>query len=514
MSFVTVIRPPAVFARRSYSVPIVPPLGIAYLAASLRRAGHIVQVIDAVGEGIAHIGWTSRPYLKYQGLPIEAILGRIAPETQLIAISAMFSHEWPHVAEMIAAIRRGFPQTPLVVGGEHATAAWDYILESCREVTCVGLGEGEETICDLVEWAEGGRNLETVPGIAYRQGERGVTTQPRRRIRGIDEIPLPAWDLVPIKTYLTRGFGYGVNVGPSMPIMASRGCPYQCTFCSSSQMWTTRYYMRSVTHVVDEIELYLHQYGATNIDFYDLTAIIKKEWILGFCDEIVRRGLRFTWQMPSGTRTEVLVREVLVKLFETGCRNLTYAPESGSKRTLREIAKRVQLHRMTASIAAAKRAGISLKCNLIIGFPKERRSDMLRTIWFAFKMAWLGVDDVPLFLFAPYPGTKLYDYLRSTKAIPTMDDNYFESLICYMDLSRSSRYCERIGPTELNFYRVTGMMIFYVLSYLFYPTRILRSIRNIRNHTATTVFEQRIIDLLRRWSLTEHAKISRYDLSQ
>lgn len=506
MSHVTLIRPPTVFARRSYSVPTTPPIGIAYLAASLRKAGHVAHVIDAVGEGISNVGSTSRPYLKYHGLPLEAILARIAPATQLIAISAMFSHEWPHTRELVAAIGQRFPHIPLVVGGEHATAAWTYILESCREVVCVGMGEGEETICDLAEWAKGGKRLEIIPGIAYCNEGRCVTTEPRMRIEQIDEIPWPAWDLLPIDAYLKGGFGHGVDAGPSMPILATRGCPYRCAFCSNPSMWTTRYYMRSIISVVDEIELYLHRYGATNIDFYDLTAIIRKEWILQFCDEIVRRGLHFSWQMPSGTRTEALDQEVLTKLYEVGCRNMTYAPESGSERTLREISKKVHLGQMISSIVAAKRAGISIKCNLIIGFPKERRSDVLRTIWFAVKMAWHGVDDVPLFMFSPYPGSALYDYLRSTNAIPTMNDDYFESLVCYMDLSRSSRYCERIGPKELNLYRFIGMSVFYLLSYLLYPARILRTIHNIRNRTAITVFEQRVIDLLHRWVLANRTK--------
>lgn len=500
MSRVTIIRPPTVFSRRSYSVPIVPPLGSVYLAASLRQAGHEVRVIDAVGEAIAHLGTTSRFKLRYQGLPLSGIVDRIPRTTQLIAVSAMFSQEWPHIEELIGRIGQAFPNVPLVVGGEHATAAWEYILQTSPAVTCIGLGEGEETLCDLARWVEQGGALGEIPGIAYRQADGVAVTAPRKRITDVDEIPRPAWDLVPIEAYLSGGYSHGIDLGRSMPILATRGCPFQCTFCSNPAMWTTRYVMRDIAKVLDEIEYYMREYRAANIDFYDLTAIIRKDWIMRFCEELLRRQLDVTWQLPSGTRSEALDAEALTKLYEAGCRNLTYAPESGSERTLKAIKKEVRLPRMVNSIKAAKRAGISLKCNLIIGFPTERRVDIFRTLWFAIKMAWLGVDDVPLYLFSPYPGSELYHYLRSTGAIQQMDNDYFESLTCFMDFSITSRYCERIGPFELNGYRVIGMMAFYGLSYLRYPSRILRTVRNLVGKTPITVFEQRLIDILRRAS--------------
>ncbi|MBI3021810.1 MAG: B12-binding domain-containing radical SAM protein [Candidatus Omnitrophica bacterium] len=501
MILVTIVRPPVVFSRRSYSVAIVPPLGPAYLAAALRTAGHQVRIVDAVGGRISHIGATARPNLLYQGLSIDEMIAGMDPETQLMAVSAMFSQDWPHVEVLIAKIAQRFPEVPIVVGGEHATAAWDYILDTSPAITCVGLGEGEETICDLARWVEHGGDLSAIPGIAYRQAGRPVMTSPRKRIMAVDDIPPPAWNLVPLEAYLDGGYGHGVDLGRSMPILATRGCPFQCTFCSNPAMWTTRYVMRDVGKVVDEIARYLREYRATNVDFYDLTAIIRKDWIMKFCDEILHRRLTLTWQLPSGTRSEALDAEALRKMFEAGCRNLTYAPESGSERTLKAIKKEVRLPKMVRSIKAAKRAGIHLKCNLIIGFPKERRRDLFRTIWFALKMAWMGVDDAPLFLFSPYPGSELYHYLRSTGAIQKMDNDYFESLLCFMDLSKSSRYCERIGPLELNIYRCVGMSLFYVLSYLRHPARIVRTIRNLWHSESATVFEQRLIEMKRRVSM-------------
>src|SRR4029450_7659764 len=98
----------------------------------------------------------------------------------------------------------------------------------------------------------------------------------------------------PVAKYLDDGFTYGVNLGRSMAILATRGCPYRGAFCSSAAMWTHRYHVRHVVDVVDEIASYVERYGATNVDFYDLTAIIKRDWILAFCAELERRKLSIT----------------------------------------------------------------------------------------------------------------------------------------------------------------------------------------------------------------------------
>ena len=236
-----------------------------------------------------------------------------------------------------------------------------------------------------------------------------------------------------------------------------------------------------------------------------MTAIIKKDWILKFCREIKRRGLKFTWQLPSGTRSEALDREVLKEMAETGCMNMTYAPESGSMKTLVDIKKKIVLPRLIDSIQGALDAGIFVKCNLIIGFPKETRWDVYQTLWLALKFAWLGVDDTGLYVFSPYPGSELYHYLLKTGAIEQMDRTYFESLMSFMNIKAEHTYCENIGARELAWYRAVGMGLMYGLSYVLHPSRILRSIRNYRAHRSDTVFEERLFGLIKRHTIAKHS---------
>ena len=330
--------------------------------------------------------------------------------------------------------------------------------------------------------------------IAARLAER---TEPRQRIRNIDDIPRPAWHLFPVASYLEAGFTYGVNLGRSMPILATRGCPYQCTFCSSPAMWTTRYYVRDVADVVDEIADYVECYRATNIDFYDLTAIIKRDWILQFCAELERRKLAITYQLPTGTRSEALDDEVLAALYRTGCRNICYAPESGSAQTLARIKKKIKPERMVRSMREATRAGIVVKANLMIGFPDETREELWQTVRFGMKLAWLGVEDLPLFPFIPYPGTALYDSLRAKGVVPEMSNEYFAQL-GYGDLDSARSLSPHISSRQLAMVRLVGMLVFLLIGYARRPWRVIRTLRALITERSTTVVELRLVDIKRR----------------
>jgi anaerobic magnesium-protoporphyrin IX monomethyl ester cyclase len=497
MSHITLIRPPEASSRHAYSAGVVPPLGLSYVAAALVAAGHDVTVIDALGEAPLASAPSVHPKLVLRGLTIEEIVRRLPTDTDGVGLSVMFSQGWPDADALVTAIRRARPDVPIFAGGEHTTASWSYILETCDALTVCVLGEGEETAVELANWIGGRGTLTAIRGIAYRHDGRPRRNEPRARIRAIDEIPLPAWHLFPIEAYLSHGLGHGVNRGRSMPILATRGCPYRCTFCSSPEMWTTRYTMRSVAAVVDEIEDYVTRYRAANIDFYDLTAIIGRKWILEFCHELARRRVRVTYQLPTGTRSEALDAEVLDALFRTGCRNITYAPESGSPRTLKLIKKHVKPERLLGSMRTACQRGIHVKANLMIGFPDETRRDVLETLRFGLRAAWAGVDDIVLFPVSPYPGTDLYRELVAAGALDPPSNEYFASL-GYADLTATVSFSKHFGSIEMNVYRVVGMSAFYLTGYLRHPTRPLRAARNLARGVSETVLEQRLSELVAR----------------
>src|SRR5947208_1365973 len=208
---------------------------------------------------------------------------------------------------------------------------------------------------------------------------------------------------------MAAGKSYGVCTERDMPLLVSRGCPFQCTFCSSPQMWTTLYKLRDVEDVIAEIKFYQKVYDITAFQLYDLTAIVKKSWTVQFCQKLLAEGINLKWSLPSGTRSEALDKETLEYLRRTGCNYLCYAPESGSPETLKKIKKKVNLTRMTESVLEARRQGIVLRTNFIFGFPSETRRQMWQTVKYAMGLVVRGVDEVSLNVYSPYPGSELFD---------------------------------------------------------------------------------------------------------
>ena len=476
---VCLIRPPNVVSPLAYTALQVPPIGLAYIAAVLREGGHDVILIDGVGEAPT----SQVSYLKVwllQGLRFEEILERIPDDSELIGISGMFSSDWVHVRTLVNLIGERFPEKPFIAGGEHFTAAPELSLSQCPNLDACVLGEGEETVLELVKTIEQGDDFGLVPGLAIRKNGGMVRTKPRARIRAIDALPLPAWDIVPVQNYLFNHLSYGVNRGRSMPVLASRGCPYQCTFCSNPVMWGTRWLARTPKLVVDELEQYVRSYSIHNVDFTDLTAIVRRDWILEFCKELVARDLRITWQLPSGTRCEAIDYEVAQWLYRSGCRNLNYAPESGSEESLQVIKKRIKLPKLMASLKDSLKAGINVKMNIIIGFPHEGHRCIWETFWLLVKISWAGAHDAAIGMFAPYPGSELYEQLLKAGKIDLSDD-YFNYL-AYVDVSKARSYSNHLSDSWLRFYNLLGFAIFYGTNYLFRPSRLIRTISNLVNN--------------------------------
>jgi anaerobic magnesium-protoporphyrin IX monomethyl ester cyclase len=499
MAIVTILRPPLLVPTWSDSGPLTPPIGPAYLAASLIQAGHEARIVDGVGENPYQITSLFNDTVMAIGLRSEEIVDRIQPDTQLIGVSCMFSQDWPEIRRLVGLVRQRFPGVPIIMGGEHITAVPEFTLTSTPEVDACVIGEGEESIVDLANAFQDGRAWDAIPGVMLRAEDGTVKyTGPRTRIRNVDDIPWPAWHLVPVESYLAGGFSFGVNRGRSMPILATRGCPYECTFCSNPEMWTTRWYARDVDNVLDEIQAYMDKFGATNFDFYDLTAIVKRSWIIQFTNTILERKMKFTWQLPSGTRSEAIDDEVSRLLYASGCRNMSYAPESGSPAVLKRIKKVVKLDRLEESVRGAVRHGMNVKLNIIMGFPGETRDELRETVKFLARMGATGVQDMSISLFSPYPGSQLYKELRASGRIPELSDEYFLSLGAYKDFSQSVSYTEGLTPKVLNRHRIMGFLTFYGIQYSVRPWRMVTLMSNLIQKKQESRLDKSLQDLAHR----------------
>ena len=457
---------------------ICPPLGLAYVAAAIRKAGYDPRCVDGIGEAPFQRIALENPNFLIYGLSAQEI-GERAGTCDIAGISLMFSHDWSLGKSIIQEVRKKNPSAIIIGGGEHINAVPEFCLQDCPELDICVLGEGEETTVELLKVFDNGNDLSHVKGIVYRANGAPVRNALRARISKLEDIPWPAWDLFPLENYLANKLGYGVNPGRTVAILASRGCPFECTFCSSPQMWTRHWQARATDDVIAEMKYYIENYGAQNFDFYDLTAVIRKDWVLEFCQKIIDRKWKITWQMPAGTRSEALDAESLRMMRLSGQKNLGYAPESGSPATLKRIKKKVAIERMTESIKAALKEKMNVKLNVIMGFPHETSREIFKTFAFLLRMAFLGVHDVYIACFSPYPGSELFKELERDGRIKAMDADYFLMLTSYSDLKHSYSYSPHLSNRLLRLYRLGGMALFYSLSYLLRPARLLRVVTNL-----------------------------------
>jgi radical SAM superfamily enzyme YgiQ (UPF0313 family) len=487
------IRPPTLLPVGAVTSRLgVPSIGMAYINASLKAHGYEVMAIDAFGESVHQFSQLEGTNLLINGLNAEQIIDRIPVDIDFIGVSCMYSNEWIYSKIVINKIIERFPNVPVIGGGEHFTAEQEHSFATCPKLHSLVLGEGEETFLDLLDAILNERSLREVEGIAFMKDGQFVKTPMRRRLRKIDEIPNPSWDEMPLETYLNEGLGMSSVKGRNMPMIASRGCPYQCTFCSNPNMWTNLWISRNVDQVLQDIKDYIKRYNVNHIEFYDLTAIIRKSWIIEFCTKLIEADLKITWALPSGTRSEALDDEVVNLLHQSGCCALTYAPEAGSETTLKRIKKKVSLPKMLKSIQSSVNAGIVIKANMIIGFPGQTKWEVLESYWFMVKMAWFGTHDVAVFPFVPYPGSDLYKQLVNEGKINTDGEAYelFLAGNVYNDVEGMVSWSEHISNWQMSWLTIGGMAWFYGWQFLMRPWRLLGSIVRIVREKPVTMFDK------------------------
>lgn len=479
-----------------------PPLGLAYIAAAIKEAGLPYTVIDATGEALDSISpYGKRDDFMIQGLTFDEVVQRMPADTRIVGIGCMFSTLWPLTRELAEHIRAHFPDAIMVLGGEHCTAVPELSLRTSVFDIAV-LGEGEETFVHLAKAIGAGQPWQQIPGLAYIDSDgkfqnNGLSA----RNKDIDDIPMPDWDSFPIEEYISRHQINGSNLGRSMPLLSTRGCPYQCTFCSSPGMWTTRYITRNPKAVADEIELYKNKYNIVNVDFQDLTAVVKRRWVIEFCNELIKRDLNVTWQMPSGTRSEVFDAEVSELLYRSGCRALAFAPETGSPEMLKLIKKQVDLSHMMEAMRIAVRQGFKLSCFIVIGFPQETRATLHESLKLVRRMALLGVHDVSVSKFVPYPGSYLFKRLQEEGKI-AIDDQFFLSPMDFYT-QKAPSYSEFVTTKELYVAMLWIFVNFYIISFARRPFRTARILlKAVIMGTEETRFAKWLNDILfvrRKW---------------
>ena len=495
---ISIIRPSRIIPDGSFQGQQgVLPLGLAYITAAIKKSGCQVQLIDALGEDLDRFTHVPNDKYTYQGISNEEIVTRIKKDSEYIAISVMFSSELIHVRKLCDLLFNVLPNVPLILGGEACSADTEFFLKSLKQRTYICSGEGDETIVELLECLRTNNSLENINGITFLKNNKIISTGKRNRKKNLDEIAWPAWEEFPVENYLERNLATTMRGKRVIPMLASRGCPYRCSFCSSPNMWTTLWNSRSPLDVVKEMEFYRDKYKVEHIEFFDLTMIINRNWIVEFCNLLIERKFDITWGLPSGTRSEVLTNETIPLLYKSGCKRISIAPESGSKKTLKLIQKRVNLEKMLKTIKLCNKHQIHLKAHMIYGFPSETRLDVIKSLYFVMKMAFAGLDDCLAYRFTPYPGSQLYNELKENfpKDLKEREAHYVGSIP--NSLFSKDNWSEHYTQIELTLILVVSMGLFYSISYIRYPGRFLNTIKRIIKRQPTTMIDLLISDILK-----------------
>jgi anaerobic magnesium-protoporphyrin IX monomethyl ester cyclase len=282
-------------------------------------------------------------------------------------------------------------------------------MEECEYVDVIVKGEGEETTKELVEAIGRGIPLNGVKGITFRGGNEMIDTDPRPFIKNIDDIPFPSRDLLPMSLYEFNGVGYTT-------MLTSRGCPFKCSFCSSSRLFGGYWRGRSPENVLREMKIIYDEYSVRNIEFLDDTFTLNQKRAEKICDGIIEQGWDISWGASS--RVDTLSRKLVEKMKKAGCWILFLGIESGSQRILDAMRKGITIEQAKKAVRMVKEAGIRVLGSFIIGFPQDTLETIRETIKFAKR---LNLDYAQFSILTPYPGTPLFDYVKGSNMLLTED---------------------------------------------------------------------------------------------
>jgi anaerobic magnesium-protoporphyrin IX monomethyl ester cyclase len=368
------ISPPNSF---THSVPY-PYLGLCYLAGGLKTRGMKVEVLDC-----------SALKMKMH----EAVNYVVESRPRIIGISAM-SMNLPFCYKLVQSLKIDYPAGKIAVGGAHINS--DRKIIGAMGVDYGFWGECELSFADFCESVLGGGTLASLPGlILNRDGEISIQAPPI--IEDIDQLPIPAYDLLPLERYCAAH----TNLR-TMSMITSRGCPYNCIFCS--RLRRTPFRFLNPGKVISQIETLVEGHGFQHIEFVDEIFTLNRERTMEICRRILERKLKFSWGILA--RADKLDDEMLMALREAGCCKVSMGVETGSERVRFFVNKKITNEKYTEAVALCRKHKIKTHGFYILGHPSETKREMWQTLRFALQ---LNTDTVNINKMIPLPDSELYE---------------------------------------------------------------------------------------------------------
>ncbi len=380
---------------------VVMPMGLLALGGALRARGVPVQLLEfnlAIHQcpdlaGDAFFDY-AREALRKSG-------------AALFGLTSLCSN-YPLTLRLAALIKDVVPESRIVLGGPQASAVYARTLERYPAIDYIVVGEGEHTLCEMIEGLRDGRDLAAIPGLAFRRGGQVVFTGKRPLLEDLDRLPLPDWDLVDLQAYRDE------ETQPYLELEAGRGCPLKCTFCATAPMWERNFRMKSTGRILQEMRLLHERTGITVFGLVHDNLAARPQRLRRYCEEFLSHGTPFQWTCSATVNS--LAPETIDLMHAAGCRRIFLGVETGSPRMQRLIRKHVRLERVEGIIRHAHALGIWMDTAFIMGFPEETREDLDQSLRLALTCRKAGVERVFFSLFAPLAGASLYEEYRERLA--------------------------------------------------------------------------------------------------
>jgi anaerobic magnesium-protoporphyrin IX monomethyl ester cyclase len=390
-----------------------PPLGICYVAAAFEAAGAEVRIFDYIVRG-------------YSPQKLQSELDAFMPE--VIGTNSVTMNFYA-AAGILRTAKHHAPSLITLMGGPHVSFDYRDVLAAYPEIDIVVIGEGEETLKELIPLLHRKEQWHQVKGIAFMNEGRLVVTSPRPFIEDLDSLPMPARHLLPVSRYQALGF--------PVSIITSRGCPNKCIFCQGRRMVGMKVRYRSPEAVADEMERIL-SLGFTRINIADDFFTSNRKRVSRICEEILRRKLTFSWS--AFARVDSCSKEVLELMKKAGCDTVSFGIESGNPDMLKRIKKGITLDQARHAVSMCKDVGMGVFLSFMVGLPGETARTLRDTRAFAEEL------DVPFgyHFLAPFPGTTLWEKIEDYD-IQILTRNWDE-----YDANRAITRTSQLSEMEIN----------------------------------------------------------------
>ncbi len=379
------------------------PQGIASIAAVLRQAGHEVVIYN---QDVHH----------YPDALLTEKLDNEHFDIVGVGIIAGY-YQYRRLLGISEAINAAKDRPYYVLGGHGPSPEPEYFLRKTGADAAV-IGEGEETILDLLEALASARSLETVPGIAFRDGDRVVINERRPLIEDVDTVPLPAYDLFPINYYrLLRDPNCSVT-DFVMPILTGRGCTFKCTFCYRMD---EGFRPRSNEAIIEEIAFLQENYRITYFAFSDELLMSSVQRTTSLCEDFLRSGVKFKWACNG--RLNYARRDLLKLMKRAGCVFINYGIEAMDDQVLKRMRKGLTVKQIVRGVEETLEAGISPGLNIIFGNLGDNVETLRKGVEFLLKHDD-GAQMRTIRPVTPYPGSELYYYAIETGLLKDVEEFY------------------------------------------------------------------------------------------